>query len=907
MHLNQDRDHGRLTGTQHGCVALLLAVTLGGISASPALAQCESAWLPGASAPGINNAVNASIVAPNGDLIIGGEFTTVGGRQAPGLAKWDGQRWSQIGNQIQTSLIASLAFASGGDLYVGGSVFFSPPLSSAGLARWNGTSWQGISTGGGSVTAILTLPNGEVVVGGNFTTIGGAACARIARWDGTQWRPLGTGINNLVQALAVLPGGDLIATGRFTTAGDVPVNAIARWDGTSWSAMGSGLTGVAGSTGLTMLTLPNGDVILGGSFAAVSGVPAQNLARFSNGTWSEFGGATGPVRSLTRKANGDIVVGGSFYSVGGVTTGPVARWDGATWQPLGTAPAGMINTLSELPDGSIFAGGRISAVTSTTTDNAARFDGTSWSLLGTGLDGEIRTFATESDGTLVAGGDFTRAGGQFARGIARWDGTRWRPVGTGFRFAAAGQTASVLTVKALPGGNLLAGGSFDTAGSGTTALRCIARWDGTSWQPLGSGMELPGSTASVRGIVVMPNGDIIAGGNFIIAGTVAVGHIARWNGTQWSPVGVLNGPVNSLVLLPGGDLLASGGFGNSRYIKRWNGTAWVDVPGGSTVAGQPLTQLANGDVLAMPTFTTNSPATSAVIRRMTATGWETLTGPVTVQPQPPLQLIFGNLNTALELPGRGLLVAGTNFLIDGRPSDGVALWDGTRWSALGRGLASSLVSTAQSRPGTSATALALLPDGQLAVGTTAFLADGTASPYFSRYRFAPGAPIITQQPSATVGCRNRGVTLTTAATGAPDLAFQWRKGGVPIDGTLNPSALTPVLQLTRISAADAGIYDCLVTNPATCGGLATTTVQLSVRQGCSLADIAGNPASGSDCGDGTVDGSDFIAFINSFGIGDATVDPLADVAGGGDTGLDADGVIDGDDFIAFINAFAVGC
>ncbi len=64
-------------------------------------------------------------------------------------------------------------------------------------------------------------------------------------------------------------------------------------------------------------------------------------------------------------------------------------------------------------------------------------------------------------------------------------------------------------------------------------------------------------------------------------------------------------------------------------------------------------------------------------------------------------------------------------------------------------------------------------------------------------------------------------------------------------------------------------------------------------------------------GDGTpADGGDFILFINSFGIGDATVDPLADVAGGGDPNRPEggpDGNIDGTDFIAFINAFAAGC
>jgi len=51
--------------------------------------------------------------------------------------------------------------------------------------------------------------------------------------------------------------------------------------------------------------------------------------------------------------------------------------------------------------------------------------------------------------------------------------------------------------------------------------------------------------------------------------------------------------------------------------------------------------------------------------------------------------------------------------------------------------------------------------------------------------------------------------------------------------------------------------------------------------------------------DGSVDGGDFIAFINSFAIGDASIDPTADVI--------VDGTIDGTDFIEFINAFSAGC
>ncbi len=54
--------------------------------------------------------------------------------------------------------------------------------------------------------------------------------------------------------------------------------------------------------------------------------------------------------------------------------------------------------------------------------------------------------------------------------------------------------------------------------------------------------------------------------------------------------------------------------------------------------------------------------------------------------------------------------------------------------------------------------------------------------------------------------------------------------------------------------------------------------------------------------DGTVDGDDFIAFINAFSAGDLA----ADVVDGGGV-PPGDGVVDGSDFVAFVNAFGAGC
>ncbi len=94
------------------------------------------------------------------------------------------------------------------------------------------------------------------------------------------------------------------------------------------------------------------------------------------------------------------------------------------------------------------------------------------------------------------------------------------------------------------------------------------------------------------------------------------------------------------------------------------------------------------------------------------------------------------------------------------------------------------------------------------------------------------------------------------------------------------AAGTWTLTITDTAAQDLGSIDSfeLVINPSPCN-----------TASC-LADVNN---------DNIVDGSDFIAFVNSFGVGDVTIDPTADVNG--------DLIIDGGDFVAFINAFGAGC
>ena len=117
-----------------------------------------------------------------------------------------------------------------------------------------------------------------------------------------------------------------------------------------------------------------------------------------------------------------------------------------------------------------------------------------------------------------------------------------------------------------------------------------------------------------------------------------------------------------------------------------------------------------------------------------------------------------------------------------------------------------------------------------------------------------------------------------------------RRVSAAADGTqANLDSFSPVMSFDgKVVAFDSGASN-LVAGDA--NGVSDVFVLDStpVIPAC-LADVTG---------DSIVDGSDFVAFINSFSVGDAATDPVADV--------NHDLIVDGDDFVAFINAFGAGC
>ena len=243
-----------------------------------------------------------------------------------------------------------------------------------------------------------------------------------------------------------------------------------------------------------------------------------------------------------------VYAGGAFVTAGAVGARRIAKWDGSSWAPLGSGMSSSVQALTVFDDGSgsgpaLYAGGFFTSAGGVSANGIATWDGSSWSALGSGVTGGVSALTVFDDGTgggpaLYTGGLFTSAGGVSASGIAKWDGSSWSALGSGLKRTTV-IALSIFDDGSGSGPALYAGGGFATAG-GVSANR-IAKWDGSRWSALGSGMN-----SNVAAMTVFDDGSgngpaLYAGGGFTVS-PAGDSFVARWQGCAIEPA--IPGDVN---------------------------------------------------------------------------------------------------------------------------------------------------------------------------------------------------------------------------------------------------------------------------------------------------------------------------------------------------------------------------
>jgi hypothetical protein len=347
-------------------------------------------WLPMGSSNAPTSSVTAlhAFVDGNGPaLYAAGMFQNVGALHSPCVARWNGSSWSALGATLDvtypSTTIQTLGHfddGNGAAPFIGGDFSTVNGVSARGVARWNGTAWLPVGAGvSGDVAALELYDDGAgeaLYAAGQFTQAGGLSARRIAKWNGSTWSKLGAGLDLPAYAMTVFDDGSgpkLYVGGRFSHAGAQSAPFLAAWNGTSWSDVGGGLDDRVYA--LAVHDDGSGPALYaGGWFGSAGPINAGFVARWNGTHWSAVPGLTNWVYALASFDDGN---GSRLYaSVADPNGGRrLHRWDGSAWTEF--APVGgTVSAIEPFDDGSgdaLYFGGDFAAIGARASANLAKW------------------------------------------------------------------------------------------------------------------------------------------------------------------------------------------------------------------------------------------------------------------------------------------------------------------------------------------------------------------------------------------------------------------------------------------------------------------------------------------------------------------------------------------------------
>ncbi len=350
---------------------------------------------------GADDQVQAISVQPDGQILVGGRFSTFNGILRHGIV-----RLNQDGSLDTT---------------------FDP----------------GEGTNFGNVSGLTLQPDGRVIIAGTFHSYDGIPRHCLARLesDGSldaTFDPDG-GIedeSSSAQVVVVLADDKLLVGGHFSEYDSIPRTGIIRLNSdasmdTTFNP-GSGL----GSFGTVhdIVVQPDGKIIIGGTFYSYDGIPRMNIARLNADGSLDSGfdpgdGTDASVFAVSLQPDGKVLIGGYFEVCDGIARQHIARLNADGSLDMGYEPGSGANNavldIDLLPDGTSIAVGAFYSFNGLNRRGIVHLtaNGSVEADLDPGAGASnIHCVARQSDDRMLIGGYFDDYDGTARNNIARVGG-----------------------------------------------------------------------------------------------------------------------------------------------------------------------------------------------------------------------------------------------------------------------------------------------------------------------------------------------------------------------------------------------------------------------------------------------------------------------------------------------------
>ncbi|VXA95453.1 conserved exported hypothetical protein [Flavobacterium sp. 9R] len=582
---------------------------------------------------GFNNKVYASLLQPDGKILVAGSFTQFNGTAVGRLVRLnpDGSRDSSFTASpgATNSIIYDMALQSDGSIFLVGSFTSFNGTAANRIVKIlpNGAVDTSFVTGSGAsglIEKVVLQPDGKIIIGGGFTSFNGVSVGKIARLnaDGTLDASFitGVGFDDNVSAIGIQTDGKIILGGSFTNYNGNVANRILRinTDGTVDSSFVSGSGFSSGAVEAISIN-SSGELMIGGSFSGTyNGTAVNRVQRFnSNGIINTAfdignGPASATVYTLDNFMDSSWYIGGSFSVFDDQNQGRLAKIDAQGTLDIGylTSGVGLNNSVSKvlpLLDKSVIVVGNFTQFNGAVAPRIAKLNEAgeidiAFNGAGQGANATIRNAALQSDGKIIIVGSFTSYNGTAVNRIARLlpNGSLDATFNIG-----SGCNGQVYGIAVQSDGKVVIVGNFSTY-NGNTALK-IARLlpDGTLDASFitGSGAE----DGIVEIVALQLDGKMILGGHFTMFNGISSNRIIRLNtdgsiDASFSVGAGFDATVYNVTLQSDAKIVVGGSFsnvnGNSRRrIVRLNPDGSLDT---SFVIGTGFSSGSVRDILIQP-------------------------------------------------------------------------------------------------------------------------------------------------------------------------------------------------------------------------------------------------------------------------------------------------------------------
>lgn len=260
----------------------------------------------------------------NGKLLVGGYFSSMGYINNTGLSLWDGTKWDSLPKRafrFDKQVTVNGFLKKGGLLYIVGQFDTIAGQPANGLATWDGINFNPIplpisiaTASDFYISSIVEFQNEIYICGGlfNIGTTGGAR--DVYKFNGTTWvSTTGTGFYGSFDGIGklIVYNNELYGGGHMSTSTGNPGNNIIKWNGTGWQDVGFGNT--PSFIGIEQMLVYHNQLWVIGWFTKVANMPASNIAIYDGNNWCSL------ADTFQNKALSAAIYRDTIYVAGGFT------------------------------------------------------------------------------------------------------------------------------------------------------------------------------------------------------------------------------------------------------------------------------------------------------------------------------------------------------------------------------------------------------------------------------------------------------------------------------------------------------------------------------------------------------------------------------------------------------------